>query len=472
MLKEVAALGAQVAAAVKGAVHPGEPSYLDMPNKNSGGTNNGDLGAAQSGLGGLTPDKRMQRQGDCLRGGGSPASCDEPKARDDEPDAAPTAASAPPGGAKPIAPPSVMTGAACRAQGGVPDSAITSRDDPDPPRPCRQTGDAGSNKQASSAAQAKSPTAVVPPVPLSQANTSCSDITGTGAGHPSYSSCNDANKTLERARKFRKEYPSLKDSDKQVTGWAELYRHAAAEFRVAGDAVRASRLDEEAAALDVEPFVKAERDQTIQVKRGYHLKEAEEEYLRGSAVMGPDNKPSCYDANFAADLFEMAGKDFAAAGDIGKSEESNSRSIAIRKQINDGLKGGKCTLAIGPKPNPLSLQKIADDLGRGKALYHDATSCHDATAGADLVEASAKSFANVNDERSKAAYEQLDAIRKELKARCPDQGTNSYERDQAVRMLRDKLKVVSTKYKRESCEYMNQNPQVFSEELIGTACKE
>jgi len=32
-----------------------------------------------------------------------------------------------------------MSGAACLAAGGVPDSAITSREDPDPARPCRRT---------------------------------------------------------------------------------------------------------------------------------------------------------------------------------------------------------------------------------------------------------------------------------------------------------------------------------------------
>lgn len=82
------------------------------------------------------------------------------------------------------------------------------------------------------------------------------------------------------------------------------------------------------------------------------LKEAEEEYLRGSAIMDPDNKASCYDANIAADLFESAAKDFALADRSEKSKESMEKSLSVRKQVNDNVRAGKCSLSIGPKPNP------------------------------------------------------------------------------------------------------------------------
>jgi hypothetical protein len=315
-----------------------------------------------------------------------------------------------------------------------------------------------------------------PATPSTRQKGSCSDITGTGhtSGDVNVINCKSGNALLEKARQFRKDYPALKDSDRQVKGWRELYREAAAQYRVAGDPERADRLDKEANAPDPEPFVKFDRNETANFKRQYHVREAEDEYRRGNAIMNPENKPSCYDANIAADLFESAAKDFAAAGNISKSEESNVKSVAIRKQVNDGIKTGRCNLDIGPKPNASSLRKAErkaeEDFERGSAL---AATCGDSAKGADLIDSAAEGFAEAGDfARSKASREKAAAIRKKIKEQCPQQGDERTETEALRRKLADRLNAVQNrKYKHDSCEYMMDNPKAFKE-LIETQCKE
>lgn len=58
----------------------------------------------------------------------------------------------------------ILTAKACRAIGGIPDSAITSQQDPDPPRPCRLKSGAIPSKPAAPSYVPSAPVARPPPV--------------------------------------------------------------------------------------------------------------------------------------------------------------------------------------------------------------------------------------------------------------------------------------------------------------------